>query len=183
MDQNLELILTAVWNGLLRAPSDKNSPWRWPALATAGPSVRMVVLRAVRRDPPEIDLFTDARTPKVAQLRQEPIAELLFWDKSKSHQVRVRGEVSVHHKDAIAEAAFGDGARHLPRDYARLFAPGEAVTDPDSARATDGDPWAHFMVLRMAVDAIDWLELSRAGHRRAGFQRRHGVWTGTWLTP
>ncbi len=183
MDQAHSDILAATLDALARAPLDRRSPLRWPVLATSGPAARMVVMRAFTRSPPQIDLYTDARTPKVEQLRGDPRAELVFFDKSKSIQMRVRGSVQLHHRDDIARAAYGDGGGHTDGDYARAQAPGTDAPDPDAALGISGSAWENFMVLRVSVASIDWLELQRAGHRRARFNHVDGAWSAVWLTP
>lgn len=65
-------ILNQVWTLLAQAPADVNHPWRLPVLGTPddnGCDVRTLVLRQF--DPVHRTLFchTDARSPKVDQIR------------------------------------------------------------------------------------------------------------------
>ena len=71
-------------------------------------------------------------------------------------------------------------------DYLAPVAPGtprvEAMSSPTQASVPPSGPpgeATHFTVLTAQVTEMDWLELGRAGHRRARVQP--DAWT--WLTP
>ncbi len=83
---SLETIHRACWQGLDRAAHERAHPWRLMALATLatqGPDqppsadLRHVVLREAEPDSATLRFFTDARSPKVAQLKAQPAATLL----------------------------------------------------------------------------------------------------------
>ncbi|ANM32111.1 hypothetical protein ABI59_05980 [Acidobacteria bacterium Mor1] len=160
---------------------ERGSAYRWPALATAGPAARVVVLRELRRAPLRLSVYTDVRTAKVEQLRTDPRAELLFFDRDSLRQLRVAGRVTVHHGDDVARQAWGDRS-HLQEDYARLFPPG-SPSDADGAGALSGDGFDNFAVLRLDAESLDWLQLSREGHRRARFHAAEAGWDGSWVVP
>ena len=85
-DINLKADLAAMWSLLVRASDDPGDPFRTPALATignAGPSVRTVVLRDVIAGLGRLVCYSDRRSPKIADLRQNPRAEWLFYNPAK----------------------------------------------------------------------------------------------------
>ena len=181
MEQELKALFERCLDDLETGLGQRGSAYRWPALATAGSAARIVVLRQLRREPLCLSVYTDVRTAKVRQLREDPAAELLFFDRESLLQLRVGGKVTLHHGDAVARQAWGDSS-HLQQDYARLFPPGSA-TDPEKARALSGDGFDNFAVLRLTAESIDWLQLSREGHRRARFTRAAESWDGSWVVP
>ena len=65
----------AVASALQRAPLDKHHDWRTPVLATVDgqgrPQARTVVLRHADRATQTLVFFTDARSPKCAELRAQ----------------------------------------------------------------------------------------------------------------
>ncbi len=187
MTQDLETAFDETLTRLARAAQDRRSAFRTPVLATAdiasGACARTVVLRAVQRTPLLLDVYTDARSGKARQLAQDPRAELCFWDRGAALQVRVRGMVSRHRDDGPAgeaRARLPDSAR---ADYDRARAPGEVAADPEEAAMLEAGPFAHFLLLRLAAQEIDWLHLCREGHRRARFRLDDGTWQGDWTVP
>lgn len=187
MTPDLETVLDDTLARLARAARDRRAPFRTPVMATAdaasGPRARTVVLRAVQRAPLCVDVYTDARSGKARQLGHDPRAELCFWDRGASLQVRLRGEVSRHRDDGPAAAARARLPESARVDYDRARAPGEVAGDPDEAAILEAGPFAHFLLLRLAAREIDWLELGREGHRRALFTCTEGPWQGAWTVP
>lgn len=206
MQNRLEMpheIQTQIWKELGRATHDRHHAWRTPVLATnaldGSPDARTVVLR--KASPPEVtttantggvlEIYTDGRSPKVDELRQQPRASLVFWSARLSWQLRVKVTVSIQTEGPYVESLWqtvkqtrGSG------DYLGLLAPGDAL-EADSeyvnsaSAANESNP--HFAVLRAEVIELDWLELGRDQHRRArmvGFAGESAsslVWE--WLQP
>lgn len=159
--------VTAVLDLLTRAANDRNAgALRWPVLASradaAGVDARMLVLRRFEREARLLELHTDARAPKVAQLKVDPRCALVFFDHRTKVQLRVRGRASVHEQDDVADAAFERAGKASLDDY-RGAAPGAALSG-DEARSDEAR--ANFAALRIAMVAADWLKLGRSGHER-----------------
>lgn len=173
----------AVWQRLARALADRKAAFRTPVLATVGTAggaeARTVVLRGVDRDAAHVEVYTDRRTPKVAELAAQPRATLLFWDARARLQVRLRVDGMVLDDDLAASRwdALPSVAR---RDYAALATP-SAYLAGDDLRTAEPDA-RHFAVLRFTVHEIETLHLGADAHRRALFRRADG-WTGQWLQP
>lgn len=181
--ENPEEIRQQIWKELGRATQDRHHEWRTPVLATlaqdGGPLARTVVLRRADALLGQLDIYTDSRSPKVAQLRAQPLAQFVFWSARLSWQLRVRAQVVV-----ITHGPQVDALWQLVRqsasagDYLSVAVPGEPLAaDPGLGEAAS--PAVSFAVLRAQVLEMDWLELSRNGHRRA----QVGAQTWRWLTP
>jgi len=183
---DLASIHAACWQGLARAAQTRDHPWRLLALATVadhGPEVaasaelRHVVLREVDTDARALLFFTDARSPKVAQLRRHPLATLLVWDPAPGWQLRLRVQLSVA-TSGLAVSSRWARLKMSPaaHDYLSPLPPGTPVARPDPERGSR----EHFAVVTAEVHALDWLELHADGHRRARFDASG---RGEWLTP
>lgn len=186
--QTPEEIRPQIWKELGRASLDRHHEWRTPVLATADadglPDARTVVLRQVDASVGQLTFYTDSRSPKVAQLQTQASAVLVFWSARLSWQLRVRVTCSVITSAPEVEALW-QGVKHSAAagDYLSPRPPG-AVLPPshgtaDAAEANAPAPTHNFALLRAQVLQMDWLELSRAGHRRAQLC----VNTWEWLTP
>jgi hypothetical protein len=107
---------------------------------------------------------------------------LVFWSARLSWQLRVRvactaitsgPEVEVLWQAVKQSAAAGDYLSPMPPGA--VLPPSSGTADTANANA----PTHSFALLRAQVLQMDWLELSRDGHRRA--QLSANTWA--WLTP
>lgn len=187
MDALLQTFLGHALDRLTRAQHDRHSAFRTPVLATTGlagtPEARTVVLRRFDRANGEAHIYTDARSPKVAEIRANPAVSLLFWDKGASLQVRASGLARVMTEGADIDAAKTQLPDNVNGDYARTSPPGTPADDPEAARKTDADAPVHFARITIGIDQLDVLELDRNGHNRAVFTRSGEDWTGQWVVP
>ena len=193
-----------VWGQLVRASHDRHHEWRTPVLASTGldgtPQARTVVLRRADAARGQLCFYTDRRSPKVHELRASPVASLVFWSRRLNWQLRLRVRIEVLEDGPVVESAWAAvGQSHSAGDYLSASAPGDpilAAAMPRCAEATlageelEDSPAAsvtpepgglqgssHFLAVLVAtVESIDWLELSRAGHRRALFADGSAQW-------
>ncbi len=171
-----------VWASLARGVADRHAPARHPTLATAGragwPEARTVVLRGVSECAGVVEIHTDTRSGKVAELMAEPRASLHVWDPRQKLQIRLRLTIRVLSGADVAEAwgRVPDAAR---KSYGGEPPPGAAIAEPSMHRA---EPTAAcFAILEGQVQEIETLVLAEP-HRRALFLRTDG-WRGGWLAP
>lgn len=174
-------LLPRLWAELAQACADRQHGWRTPVLATLGrddlPQARTVVLRGADPVAGTLAVFTDARSPKVAELVREPLASLVFWSAARQWQLRVQVQVVVHRRGELVEQAWEQvKSTASARDYLSANAPGAAWSPDD---AGEQRPDHQLAVLLAQVQTLDWLQLSRDGHRRAHFAGG----TGSWRVP
>ncbi len=159
-----------MWQELQRATQDRHHEWRTPALASLGldgaPQVRTVVLR--HADPAlwQLTFYTDSRSTKVLELQKNSQVTLVFWSKRLGWQIRLQTRVTVHTDGPEVAAAWGR-VQQSPSagDYLSLVAPGSPLQlQADSPGQSEQH---HLAVLSAQAMSLDWLELARAGHRRA----------------
>jgi len=63
------------------------------------------------------------------------------------------------------------------------MAPGARLATSNPTQADSTQSAAHFAMIEVTVQSIDWLMISRQGHRRACFEWDNEQWQQTWLTP
>lgn len=180
-----------VWMELARAALDRHHAWRTPVLATLGldgtPNARTVVLRHADAAAHMLDFYTDNRSPKVAELAAQPQGTLLFWSTRLNWQLRVRVSIAAHSEGSRIDAVWVKVKQsRAAGDYLTVRAPGDKLSTEEATPINkDIDATIHtnrrhhMAILNARVGEIDWLELSRGGHRRARFCSVH--WE--WLTP
>ena len=178
-----------IWQELQRATVDRHHEWRTPVLASVDadglPQARTVVLRRAEADTRTLTCFTDARSPKCAELQARPQAALVFWSQRLGWQLRITARAEVDTDGPAVQAAWERVRQSAAAsDYLMPRAPGAPLDGAASASASDQH---HLAIVRLQVSGIDWLELHRDGHRR-------GRWDGSstdrqapagwvWLTP
>jgi hypothetical protein len=172
------------WRELARATLDRHHEWRTPVLATvdAGlPDARTVVLREVHADQHQLVIYSDSRAAKRRQLQAQPQALLVLWSKRLNWQLRLRVQVDVHTRGLAASSRWATlRASPAARDYLAPLAPGAVLPEHGEADPPEGgsatERREHFAVLLATVQAMDWLELHRQGHRRAAFDAQGARW-------
>jgi pyridoxamine 5'-phosphate oxidase len=166
-----------LWQELQRAAVDRHHDWRTPVLATTGldglAQARTVVLREVRRPQAQLLLYTDARSPKVAELLAQPLACLLCWSTRLHWQLRLQLRFQVSQNDEETRSAW-ERVRQSPSsgDYLAARAPGSPMATAQEALLET----PQLAVLLGTVERMDWLELARHGHRRARLDEQRVEW-------
>jgi pyridoxamine 5'-phosphate oxidase len=176
---SLHMVERACWLELGHAAHDREHAWRVMTLATVDgdrADARSVVLRDVDAERREIVFYTDARSPKVAQIHAQPQAVLVGWWPQPGWQLRLRVTLSIETSGLEVSSRWAR-VKLSPsaHDYLAALPPGTPVDRFQPERGSR----EHFAVVTARVDEMDWLELHAEGHRRA----RLAGDASTWLTP
>jgi pyridoxine/pyridoxamine 5'-phosphate oxidase len=176
---NLELtpdkLAARLWQELARAPHDRHHEWRTPVLATqgidqSGPQARTVVLRHADASLWALRAYTDSRSPKCAELVAQPLAQLTFWSKRLNWQLRVSALATVEFGGEQVETAWERVKQSRAcADYLSAFPPGHVQSSAKASEENTNDalPGHHLAILNFKISSMDWLALSKDGHRRA----------------
>ncbi len=137
--------------------------------------------------------YSDQRTQKIADLRQQSEGSWLFYDHGSKEQIRARSLITLHHQDQLAQEHWDAIPPAARGDYLGPMAPGtrsDTYTDnlPDAFREEPTEEntqrgFSNFVVLVGEVVAIDYLKLRREGHWRAQFQWQKDAWQESWVAP
>jgi len=134
-----------LWQELVRAPHDRHHDWRTPILATqglgdSGPHARAVVLRHADAKLWRLRVYTDARSPKCAELAAQPLAQLTFWSKRLNWQLRVSAVGTMDdHSDEVKTVWERVRQSRAAADYLSPLPPGhkQSATGPEATRHDD----------------------------------------------
>ena len=177
--ESLADIEAAVWRELAQALRDKQHGWRVAVLATVdgqGADARSVVLRDLDAAARTLLMYTDARSPKAAQLATHPHGTLVLWSAALGWQLRLRVALSLETSGLRVSSRWARlKLTPAAQDYLSPLPPGTAIGSLTPERQSR----EHFAVLAAQVQSVDWLELHPDGHRRALFSAAGAV----WLTP
>lgn len=168
---------------LLRSNTDHRHPFRYFSLATFGlfPEVRTVVAREVSQSL-SVLFFTDSRTPKVAQIKENPRVSALFYHPKKKLQARIKGMAELIGKGHEAYPSLLERVKNSDalKDYTAVLAPGSKVKD--TLDVIYGDS-LHFMAIRINPLQMDVLQLGKGQHQRRGYTWEEGEWAEAILVP
>ena len=183
-----------LWSCLESGVGMQRSPFTMMQAATLGldgaPKVRTIVLRQVSRADRLLAFHTDARSEKVAELRRDPRIAVVASDLDALVQIRAEGVASICDDEAQRRAIWQSSRPHTLLLYRAPLRPGTPVESPEEAHATPSpgdaptdDGYRNFCLVHVTVTRLDWLELARAGHRRAIFDLNDDGYEGRWITP
>ena len=172
----LQAIEASIWRELAAAVLEKGHAFRTAVLATRdgdGADARTVVLREVDTDARELVFFSDARSPKAAQLQAQSLGTLVLWSAPLSWQLRLRVQLTLETSGLKVSSRWARlQFTAAAQDYMSHLAPGTALADAKVERGSR----EHFAAVTAQVLGVDWLELSASGHRRAGFDHQGARW-------
>lgn len=175
-NSDLSAIEAETWSALESACSGPRTAYSWFTLASVanddGPRQRTVVLRSVDRHANTLTIFTDRRTPKVAELSERPNAACLFFDPETMIQLRFSGRAKVLTDGTIWQTHWESLSDRGKGDYAALSIPG--TSRPDELEYDTGLAKQNFTVVQIVCHSLDWLHLGRSGHQRALFEWGEG---------
>lgn len=181
------------WRTLLRGARQREgrSPQaRWLQLASVGldgtPRLRTLVFRGWA-SASALDLLTDDRSAKAAELARQPAVELLWLLPRARCQFRLRGRLAQLPGELLA--------RERARHWRELSPSGRAVWSwpepggllqadapfPAGLEADEPLP-VHFRLLRIALEQVELLELLDHPHRRRCWRQEDG-WQERRLNP
>lgn len=127
--------LHELWDQLAAGVAEGPHPFHTASLATVGAhsgasvaaEVRTVVLRYADRERWRVDLHTDLRSPKVAEIRANPAVSLLCYDAPGKRQLRLKGRATVHNRDDLTAERWGTVRSQSRLCYRTPVAPSSPV--------------------------------------------------------
>jgi pyridoxamine 5'-phosphate oxidase len=177
---------------LVRGVKDRRSGMHTFTVATIGadgtPRLRTVVNRGFDIATRALRFHTDARSPKLQELVDDPRAAIHVYDQRAKTQLRMEALATIHRDDDLRQSAW-EKTRDFSRECYRVVrAPGDAVESPSDVTFTDGhhpdEGEENFMAVTLRIHTLEWLYLAHQGHRRAKFSwDQAGGLTQTWLVP
>ena len=188
-------IKNKIWSMLDNSIKDRGSPFRIPVFICGGQDDfdgRIVVLRKSDRENNIIQYHSDIRSNKIAKLKSNKNAAMLFYDKEEKIQVRFKVECVVNHDNDITKQSWLKTGHMSRKCYLVDNGPGTESPSPTSGLKPELDKfkftmeqseagYKNFTVIQCKVKSIEWLYLAAKGHRRARFDLENNK--EHWLVP
>ena len=184
-----------IWSMLTNAVKDRSSPFRIPVFICGDQSDfdgRIVVLRKSDEANNLVQYHSDIRSDKIAKLKANKNAAMLFYDKEEKIQVRLKVECIVNHENDITKQSWLKTGHMSRKCYLLENGPGEKSNTPTSGLEPELDNfkftmeqseegYKNFTVTQCKIKIIEWLYLAAKGHRRARFDIKNNK--QNWLVP
>jgi pyridoxamine 5'-phosphate oxidase len=185
-------ILAATWATLGHGVASRNSGFHHASLANVDrankPRSRTVIVREINSAAKTVRFHTDIRSAKWGEFAVNPKASVLFYDPAEKLQIRVDGDVTLHHQDAVSDQAWSTSQRMSQLTYGINPGPGTPISDHNAfgLPPLDNDEAiaagrANFGVILLHISTLEYLSLKVRGNRRALFDFTKD--TAQWLTP
>lgn len=185
---HLNQILSDLWNQLHEATIRSDHPFHLAGVASLneiqGVTLRTMVLRKIDPDTRSLMFHTDRRSPKFADLLQDPTLACLFYDPQARVQIRVQARATLHTQDAVAQEQWKALSDHSRLLYAFSLPPGTEIDSPfPPTRVPLHEARDHFAVIVAHIDSMEWLYLDPQSHQRLSFTWQNEKVIARWLVP
>ncbi|WP_337064560.1 pyridoxamine 5'-phosphate oxidase family protein [Rouxiella badensis] len=195
MPISLEDIDISAWTALETAASDPQSGFRYLNLCTVdtagNPQARMVVLRRVDRLARILEFHTDTRSPKWQEIAAHPRVTVVGYGHQQKLQLRLEGTIKQYTFESQQASAAWRGLSARTRSTYAGGPPGDslafhaAADDASAQPLDDAEGLAHFGVLILHVNTLDWFQLSRENNQRAWltYTDSGALHASKWINP
>ena len=188
-------IKNKIWSMLDNAIKNRSSAFRIPVFICGDQNDfdgRIVVLRKSDQSNDLIQYHSDIRSDKIAKLKTNKNAAMLFYDKEEKIQVRLKVECTINHDNEITKESWLKTGHMSRKCYLVDNGPGTESQTPTSGLKPESDNFEYtmnqseegyknFTVVQCKIKSIEWLYLAAKGHRRARFDLESNK--DNWLVP
>jgi pyridoxamine 5'-phosphate oxidase len=195
MEAKLDNVLAKSWEILQDAKPGKTGS-RYITVCNFAknyPNAYTVVLRDVEPAERQLIFYTDQRSEKVQQIKDNPNLTAVYYDDVTHIQLILKGEATINYQNDIAKEHWLQSGFKVRRSYLAQQAPSSVLNEEgdgleylSSKKFDDNDTagFENFAVVILKVDFLEYLRLHREGNRRARFTvKPYSGWMGEWIVP
>ncbi len=193
--EDFKEIKKKIWSMLDDAVTNRSSQFRIPVFICGDQKDfdgRIVVLRKSDQSNNLVQFHSDIRSDKIAKLKSNKNASMLFYDKEEKIQVRLKVECNIHHNNETTKESWSKTGHISRKCYLVENGPGTESSKPTSGLKPELDNfeftmeqseegYKNFTVIQCKIKTIEWLYLAAKGHRRARFEVANNK--EYWLVP
>ena len=168
---------------LLQSCSDRDHPFCVFWLATFGeyPELRTIISRKVDDDL-SILFYTDPRSPKVTQIKENDRVTAVFWHPEKKLQVRMKGRAFLIENIKKLYPQLLERIKNSPliKDFTAKEAPSTVIEEPCELHFGSE---IFFEAVRIVPEILDVLQIGEENHIRYRYTNENGSWKEERLVP
>ena len=179
-------ILESINRVLSRGAKDRHSDYHTFSVATSENNLvnnRTVVLREFNYDKKYLCYHTNFSSEKISELKKNNNIACLFYSKKDKIQIRINGQAQINNNNQLCEQKWEAMSDLSKSCYFQNHNPGRKIANPDEVKQSLNDSMSKlFTIINVDIEKIDWLYLSRHGHKRAFFLKKNNF-DGYWVAP
>ena len=193
--EDFKEIKKKIWSMLDDAVTNRSSQFRIPVFICGDQKDfdgRIVVLRKSDQSNNLVQFHSDIRSDKIAKLKSNKNASMLFYDKEEKIQVRLKVECNINHNNETTKESRSKTGHIRRKCYLVENGPGTESPKPTSGLKPELDNfeftmeqseegYKNFTVIQCKIKSMEWLFLAAKGHRRARFDLINNK--ENWLVP
>jgi pyridoxamine 5'-phosphate oxidase len=195
MNSAFEELFAESWENIIAVKGEAKSPPTITVCNNAPEYINTytVVLREASRDNNSLVFYTDLRSQKVDEIKQDNRITIIKYNEEGRVQVILRGTADVYHQNAITQHYWNKDGYKGRRSYLAKPAPSSVINEPKDGleylngkefNETDMEGYENFTVVKVQILALEFLKLNREGNRRVSFNlNSNNKWQGQWLVP
>lgn len=175
--------ISEIHSALQASLSDRSHPFRHFCLATSNrqgyPTQRTVILRSVSPDL-ELSFYTDSRSEKVGQIRENPRVSLLFYHPQDLWQLRIQGHAAIQEIDQSLPI-WESLPKESRKNYRSIPPPGSSIAAYDEVQYLSDT--TYFCRVEIRSIKVESLQLNYTPHKRRLLWKEKSQWKETYLVP
>lgn len=179
MDEILKTCKAELTNGVVK----KRHPFHYFSFATMHdtvPKQRTVVLRKFSPDF-SLLIYTDLRSEKVEDIKQNNKVSALFYHPKKLLQIRLEGTATLINDEIVLHQHWKNIPENSKKDYITTLKPGTPIDDVTKIHYDMEHP--NFTMISIQAEKIEYLQLARPNHIRRLFIKKENQWISHALIP
>ncbi|WP_169630345.1 pyridoxamine 5'-phosphate oxidase family protein [Flavobacterium sp. ASW18X] len=178
-----QLVLQSIKKELQTALNTYSHPFRYftcGTIASKTPKQRTVVLRAIEGDF-KLIFYTDKRSAKVEQLRNNSTISALFYHPEKKIQLLFTGNATIVTETKELQKIWTQLSDKAKKDYTTKKAPGSTITPTDGIDYLSDRNF--FCQVEIETTTLEYLKLTDSQHQRIEFTKQNDGWESQFLVP
>lgn len=184
------MTLTEAWervlNQIKEAVAESGHPFRFVTLATVDknntPHQRTVVLRDLSKGR-MFTIYTDSRSDKVSQIRENDSVSLLFYNDMEKLQLRITGTATIVKAGEEYKRHWEISASRSPHSYTSVVPPGTEILKPEKAYHWHLERTPNFCLIKIEAGRMEFLQLDGVRHIRSEKIFRDEEEMVRWIAP
>ena len=167
---NLKKVEKLIWDFFQQGVKNKRSAFHYPTIATSSEksfNLRTVILRKVIREDYIIFFYTDHRSKKIVELKNNNQLLLHVYDKKNEIQIQAEGKVKILNKVKLNQLTWNSLSNYAKQAYLTKKAPGKKIIDnKDLEYFNNQDGYKNFTIVKVKINKIIFFQLNKNGNKK-----------------
>ena len=185
-NSKLEEIPSLIFSELRKGTFKKKHPFKNVVLTTVNektPKSRWVVFRKLTLEQ-NLLIYTDSRSEKIEDLRENYNSGLLFYNSKQGLQIYFNTVSTIHQNNELTKKYWQGIVGNSSENYTTILPPSTPINTIHEGHKTEKNlSDKYFSIIEFSPINMNVLQLSRDGHIRANFNKVNNEWEGSFIVP